>query len=160
MNSPQFASEPKPPNRLHAWSYVAVQTVILGLLIFLNASFGFDVKKFVLIGRVFEWLGILGVLASAASLRRSLTAVPLPKTKGKLSTNGLYRFVRHPMYTSVLLLVLGIALLSGNLVKYVLALSLVMLFYFKSVYEEKYLVEKYSDYKAYAEKIPRFIPFM
>ena len=45
------------------------------------------------------------------------------------------------MYTSVLLLALGIALLSGNLVKYLLVVSLVMLFYFKSVYEEKYLDE-------------------
>lgn len=160
MNSPQFANKPKPPSKLHAWSYVVVQTLLLGLLIFLNASFGFDVEKFALVGTFFVSLGILGLLVSAASLRRSLTALPLPKAEGKLSTNGLYRSVRHPMYTSVLLLALGIALVSGNLVKYVLVLFLAVFFYFKSVYEEKYLAEKYPEYRAYAEKIPRFIPFI
>lgn len=160
MNSSHGAKQPKVPNKLHAWSYVVVQAVILGLLIFLNSSFGFTIRKFTLVGTVFEWFGAFGVIVSAASLRRSLTAVPLPKVEGKLSTNGLYRLVRHPMYTSVLLLVLGIALLSGNFIKYLLVGSLVLLFYFKSLYEEKYLAEKYPDYKAYADKIPRFIPFI
>lgn len=139
---------------------MAVQAVILGLLIFLDTSLGFDVKRFVLIGTMLEWLGGIGILLSAITIRSSLTAVPLPKEHGKLGTTGLYKYVRHPMYTSVLLLSLGIALLSGNLIKYALVVGLYLLFYFKSTYEERYLRQKYDNYKEYAKRTPRFVPFV
>src|ERR1035438_4381734 len=102
------------PNRLVALSYVIVQAVILILLIFANMTFGLSIRKFVLIGSVLEWVGILGIFISAYSIRTSLTAMPLPKERGQLATNGLYKFVRHPMYTSVLVFSLGLAINSGQ----------------------------------------------
>lgn len=147
------------PNWLQAWSYVLVQAVLLVLIIFLSPSLGPQILRFALLGWICEWLGIVGILICASSLRRSLTAVPIPKADGKLSTTGLYRYVRHPMYTSVLLFALGIALQSGNAIKYLLVIALYGLFYKKSVYEEKYLRMKYSEYAEYSAQIPRFIPF-
>jgi len=147
------------PNRLHAWSYVLVQAMLLVLIIFLSPSLGPQIHRVVLLGWICEWLGIVGILISAASLRKSLTAVPIPKADGKLSTTGLYRYVRHPMYTSVLLFTLGIALQSGNAIKYFLAVALYALFYQKSVYEERYLRMRYPEYAEYSAQIPRFIPF-
>jgi protein-S-isoprenylcysteine O-methyltransferase Ste14 len=131
--------------------YVVVQAIILLLLVFL--------RRFTIIGTSFEWLGGLGVLLSAYSIRTSLTALPLPKEKGQLATGGLYKYVRHPMYTSVLLLSFGIALLSGQGLKYLLVLALCLLFYYKTKYEEKYLSLKYPSYKDYAKHTPRLIPF-
>jgi protein-S-isoprenylcysteine O-methyltransferase Ste14 len=50
----------------------------------------------------------LGVLIlAAANLGRSLTAMPNPAERATLKTTGLYRFVRHPLYTGLLALVLG-----------------------------------------------------
>lgn len=145
-------------NKLHAWGFVAVQAVILGLLVFLSNDLGLAVKRFEYIGTALEWLGGIGILLSAITIRSSLTAVPLPKERGKLGTTGLYRYVRHPMYTSVLLLSLGISLLSGNLIKYALVIGLYVLFYYKSKYEERYLRQKYSNYSEYAGLTGRFIP--
>lgn len=150
---------PQNPNRWQAWSYVLIQGVLLVLLVFLHRTLGPQLHRLILTGFVIEWLGIVGILVCAASLRRSLTVVPLPKEGGKLSTSGLYRYVRHPMYTSVLLFSLGVAIESGSVIKYCLVLALFTLFYFKSVYEEKYLALKYSDYDQYSSRIPRFIPF-
>ncbi len=147
------------PNQLQAWSYVFVQAVLLLLLVFLNGRLGPQIHSFVPMGIFFEGLGILGVLVSAASLRSSLTAVPIPKEDGKLSTSGLYRYVRHPMYSSVLLLSFGIALHSGSAIKFILVISLYVLFHMKSAYEEKYLRLKYPEYEQYSARIPRFIPF-
>lgn len=146
------------PNKLVALSYVLVQAIILGLLIFVNLTFGLKVREFALIGNVFKWVGILAVLISAYSIRRSLTAMPLPKEHGQLATNGLYKYVRHPMYTSVLTFSLGLALLSGEAYKYILVIGLAVLFYYKSIYEEKFLIKKYGDYEKYAQKTPRFLP--
>jgi protein-S-isoprenylcysteine O-methyltransferase Ste14 len=145
--------------QLKAWTYVFVQALLLILLLFLDNGLGPQNHRFVLLGRALELLGVLGVLICAASLRGSLTVVPLPKEEGKLSTTGLYRYVRHPMYTSVLLLALGIASHAGSAIKYLLVILLFVLFYVKSVFEEKYLRLKYSQYASYSARIPRFIPF-
>ena len=79
------------PNQLQAWSYVFIQGVILALLIFFSRKMGPQIHRFVFVGTLLEWLGVAGVLICAASLRRSLTAVPIPKEDGTLSTSGLYR---------------------------------------------------------------------
>jgi protein-S-isoprenylcysteine O-methyltransferase Ste14 len=150
---------PEKPNRVQAWTYVFIQGVLLALIVFLSQRLGPQAHRLIFVGSLIEWLGILGILISAASLRRSLTAVPLPKEDGVLSMSGLYRYVRHPMYSSVLLLAFGIALNSGSIIKYFLVICLYVLFYFKSVYEEKYLRLKYPEYAVYSAQIPRFIPF-
>lgn len=148
------------PNQIHAWAYVLVQGILLVLIVFLNSKIGPQFHRFRGMGTGIEWLGIIGILVCAANLGRSLTALPLPKDSGKLSTSGLYRYVRHPMYSSVLLFSFGIAVGSGSLFKYILVLSLYALFHFKSVYEERYLNQRYSDYHQYSSRIPRFIPFI
>ncbi len=147
------------PNQLQARTYVFVQALLLILLLFFNGGIGPQIDRFVLLGRALELLGVLGVLICAVTLRSSLTPMPIPKEDGKLSTTGLYRYVRHPMYTSVLLLALGIALHSGSAIKYLLVILLYFLLYLKSVFEEKYLRLKYSEYAEYSARIPRFIPF-
>ena len=147
------------PIQLKAWTYVSVQALLLILLIFLDSGLGPQIHRLVLLGRSLELLGVIGVLICAASLRSSLTAVPIPKEEGTLSTTSLYRYVRHPMYTSVLLLAIGIALQSGCAIKYVLVILLYLLLYSKSVFEEKYLRLKYPEYAEYSARIPRFIPF-
>ncbi len=151
--------ESERPNQLQARSYVFVQAVLLALLLFLKGGIGPQIDRFLLLGRALESIGVLGILICAATLRRSLTAMPIPKENGKLSTTGLYRYVRHPMYTSVLLLALGIALHSGSAIKYLLVAFLYVLLYLKSVFEEKYLGLKYSEYAEYSARIPRFVPF-
>lgn len=150
---------PEKPNKVQAWSYVFIQGVLLVLIVFLSQKLGPQVHRLILMGSLIEWLGIIGVLISAASLRRSLTAVPIPKEDGELSMSGLYRYVRHSMYTSVLLVAFGIALHSGSGFKYLLAICLYALFHLKSVYEERYLRLKYPEYAEYSAQIPRFIPF-
>jgi len=147
------------PNKLVALSYVIVQAIILALLIFVNMAHGLTISKLVILGSILEWLGIIGILVSAYIIRSSLTAMPLPKEHGQLATNGLYKYVRHPMYTSVLIFSLGLAINSGEIYKYLLVIGLTVLFYYKSIYEEEYLTKKYVDYKSYANKTPRLVPF-
>lgn len=113
---------------------------------------------FIILGRIIEITGFAILFVSLYDLRRSLTALPLPKKNGVLQIRGLYRFVRHPMYVAVLTLSLGISIVSGSLQKYVIVVGLYILFSFKARYEERLLVAKYSGYKKYMEATPRFIP--
>lgn len=147
------------PNRSIAWLYVGVQALILALLIFYNANFNFKIIRLETIGIICLVIGLFGILLSAITIRSSLTALPLPKDNGKFSRTGLYKYVRHPMYTSVVLFSLGIAIYDGSIVKYILVICLCILFIYKSKYEEHYLRLKYPGYSDYAKNTPRFIPF-
>ena len=146
------------PSRWPSWTFVLLQGFILFLLIFTHFEVGLQTRPFVLVGSPFEWLGIIGILVSARSLGSALTAMPLPKKEGEMTSRGLYRYVRHPMYSSVLLFSLGIAINYGYLYKYILVGLLYILFYFKSSYEERLLASTYPDYANYAKNTPRFIP--
>lgn len=142
-----------------AWTFVGIQALLLAVLVFLPNDIGINIGSNSNVGKALFWLGVLGILASAVTIRKSLTALPLPKEGGQIGVTGLYKFVRHPMYTSVITLSLGISVSSGSIVKYIATLALLILFYYKSVFEEKFLSKKYPDYKSYATKTPRFVPF-
>jgi protein-S-isoprenylcysteine O-methyltransferase Ste14 len=148
------------PDRRVAWAYVSVQVVLLVAIVFWPSGNSRTVTQFELLGNILEWLGWAGIALSAISIRSSLTAVPLPKEHAQLATNGLYRIIRHPMYASVMVLCLGIALSSGMVIKYLIFVALAALFHFKSRYEERYLRQKFPEYEAYAQRTGRIIPFI
>jgi protein-S-isoprenylcysteine O-methyltransferase Ste14 len=147
-------------NKLHSWSFVAVQGFILILLIFTSSGFGPSSFSSNTIGRVLQLAGWVAIIVSAFNIRSVLTVEPLPRENGKLSTHGLYKYVRHPMYSGVLILSLGIAVTSGSLFKYLLVIFLLVLFFYKSSYEEKFLRAQYPEYEKYAKKTPRLFPFI
>lgn len=70
----------------------------------------------------------------------------------------MYRWMRHPIYTGVLMLVAGLAMRSGKLVHLVIAVGTFVFFDRKARWEEARLAEKYSGYSDYAQQTPRFIP--
>ncbi|MBP7834549.1 isoprenylcysteine carboxylmethyltransferase family protein, partial [Candidatus Saccharibacteria bacterium] len=112
--------------------FVIIQAILLLGLIFISNYLGPNIYRFKYIGTVLEFIGLLGIIVSAITIRSSLTVMPLPKDNGQLGTTGLYKYVRHPMYTCVLLLSLGIALASGSIIKYGIVIGLYLLFYYKS----------------------------
>ena len=78
----------------------------------------------------------------------------------KLLTTGIFAHARHPMYASLFLVVLGIALASGVTLALVPAMIIAVLNLLTALKEEKFLIEKFGDeYREYMKKVPyRFIP--
>ena len=78
-----------------------------------------------------------------------------PKT---IISSGLYKYVRHPIYSSNVLLLVGTFIISGSYLMLVNILIL-SLFYAISAYrEEKYLINNFTYYKAYSKNTGMFIP--
>jgi len=98
------------------------------------------------------------LVVAALNLGRSLTALPTPVPRGALRTGGLYRFVRHPIYSGLLLLLFGSAAGSGSVVRLVLAGVLLALLTRKARWEEDMLRRRYPGYDDYARRTPRFVP--
>lgn len=87
-----------------------------------------------------------------------LTATPVPKAHAGLRTGGLYRFTRHPIYTGVLLFVIGTVVASGSVWKLALGVATVLFFNVKARWEESQLRAAYPGYEAYAARTPRLHP--
>ncbi len=82
------------------------------------------------------------------------------KAQPELVTAGPYRFVRHPIYSGLLLAVLGTAL-ATNLIGLIMAVILGGYFYYSASVEEKYLNKTFpAAYPAYQARTKMLIPLV
>lgn len=86
--------------------------------------------------------------------------VPEIKEDCILITTGPYRYIRHPMYTSVMLIGTGVVLYWFSFWKIGVLALLIAVFYFKARREEGFWSEKTEEYSAYRKKSRMFIPFI
>ena len=101
-------------------------------------------------------LGIAGVRALGANR----SPYPQPLAQAQLVRTGVYRWVRHPLYGSLVLASLGWALLwqSGAALLVTPLLAAVLLA--KSRREETWLRQKFPEYASYAASTRRLIPWV
>jgi len=80
--------------------------------------------------------------------------------KGQLVTGGIFKYIRHPHYTSVLIVGFGLALFFYSTAAFLIALIAIPIMIGSIFDEEKVLVQQYGEpYKEYMEKVPwRMIP--
>ena len=111
-----------------------------------------------------QWLAIraLGVIIGLYTLAHNKLGnfgiYPEPIPDGCLVTTGPYRWIRHPMYTSLLLFMLGIALYRHAWPNY-LGLALLTIAIFGKMYrEEAHLHLKFEDYSDYVKRTRRLLP--
>lgn len=87
-----------------------------------------------------------------------LRIMPHPHREAKLLRHGPYRWIRHPMYTGLLLATLGCCLWSGSLTQVAFWLGLVIVLFCKTRIEEGLLSEKFAEYEQYRQSAGRFSP--
>ena len=102
-------------------------------------------------------LGGAGVIWTGRDLGRALTPNPVPNGEG-LVARGLYRVARHPMYSCLVLICLGVAVGSGALWCYFAVVALAVFFGVKARFEERYLLGAYPGYAEYAARTGKFVP--
>jgi protein-S-isoprenylcysteine O-methyltransferase Ste14 len=140
------------------WVFVACQAALL-LLLILTPGPKRSVPLIVrYVAQVLFVGGLSVVVIAAFGLGRSLTPTPVPKKEGQLSTDGLFTFVRHPIYSGVMLAVIGMVLRSPSPAKIAVGLLLIVFFNVKARWEEQRLRNAYPGYSVYCERTPRFIP--
>jgi protein-S-isoprenylcysteine O-methyltransferase Ste14 len=138
---------------------VALQAALLVALVLTPGGDDWPVPGWLSIAATAAQVAGAAVLVVAAiNLGRSLTALPNPTGRSTLKTDGIYRWVRHPIYSGLLALVIGTAIRSANLVDAALAAALVVLLAAKARWEERLLAHRYPDYAAYAARTPAFVP--
>jgi protein-S-isoprenylcysteine O-methyltransferase Ste14 len=154
-------AEPRRTGRatIVAWSFVAAQFALIGLMVFAPRARGFDLGA---AGRI-AGIGLMvagGALGlwSAVYLGRGLTPSPLPNGSVDLVVAGPYRWARHPMYVAVMLFMAGVAIRSGSWLVVAAFGGLVVLFSVKARWEEAHLRDAFPGYERYGERTRRFFP--
>lgn len=83
---------------------------------------------------------------------------PEPSNEAKLVTSGLFKTLRHPIYSGLLLIGYGIGIGSGPVPHLFFAIALHVVLSKKALLEEKFLSEKFPEYSVYLTKTGRFFP--
>jgi protein-S-isoprenylcysteine O-methyltransferase Ste14 len=111
-------------------------------------------------GVVLTALGLGIAIAARITLAANWSAAVEIKEGHALIRTGLYRYVRHPIYSGILLALLGSAVALDRwraLLAFALIFASLLL---KSRHEENRLRQALPDYAAYASKTAALIPFL
>lgn len=108
---------------------------------------------------IFLFAVLIGLIAVKTHPKDNFNIRPDIKENCVLITHGIYSYIRHPMYLSVILMGLGMAVFYDNFFKWIVFILLVIIMFIKMFYEEK-LWSKNECYKEYMKKTKRLIPFI
>jgi len=80
--------------------------------------------------------------------------------KGQLVTDGIFQNLRHPHYTSLLIIGFGLALFFYSIFALIIAIIAIPIMICSIIDEEKLLIKQYGEeYKKFMKKVPwRMIP--
>jgi protein-S-isoprenylcysteine O-methyltransferase Ste14 len=79
--------------------------------------------------------------------------------KQSLVSKGIYRYIRHPIYTGDILLIVGLELTLNSWLVFMAILPLLVVFK-QAVAEEALLAQVLPGYSTYCRQTKRFIPFI
>lgn len=137
--------------------YGIVQSVLLALF----AASGFWKQShplfnsrgtFGAVGAALCFVGLLLMLLAFLSLGRAVQISPAPKSDARLVTRGVYRFLRHPIYSAIVINTLGIFLCRPTIPIGIAAVTTVTFLIVKAQFEQRLLVARYPEYSTYIEQ--------
>jgi protein-S-isoprenylcysteine O-methyltransferase Ste14 len=108
---------------------------------------------------------LVGWLMTTLVFKENAFAAPVVRhqeeREHKVVDTGVYRLVRHPMYSGISLCKVGMALWLESYAAAILSLIPIALLAARIVYEERFLRGKLAGYNAYTERVRfRLVPFV
>ncbi|MBN8583092.1 MAG: isoprenylcysteine carboxylmethyltransferase family protein [Anaerolineae bacterium] len=113
-----------------------------------------------------RWFGVgLGLLCVAgiywlfSSIGSGITPVSATRKEHKLSTNGIYRWVRHPLYSIGSTFIVSFGLIADIWLIILFGVLAFIAMAVRTPKEEANLIEKFGDeYREYMKRTGRFLP--
>ena len=135
---------------------VFLQFGLIGLMIFFSHGVLSSIPAIV----IFLMGVIIGLWAINHHQRGNFNIQPKLKEGGQLVTTGAYNFIRHPMYTSVLLMMFAVLVASSTLIELLLFIMLIGVLVLKARREEKLWCGHDAAYTDYQKRTKLFIPYI
>jgi protein-S-isoprenylcysteine O-methyltransferase Ste14 len=145
------------------WWVLAQVPVMLGAfgipLIWGTASF--DAANFVqLAGGAVTTLGLLFSVTGLTALGRALTPFPRPLENSLLLQSGIYAWVRHPIYSGLIVTSFGWSIAWQSMPGLIFAGLVFAFFDRKSAFEEHLLRAQFPEYTNYSARVRKLIPWI
>ena len=103
---------------------------------------------------------VFGVWALLAMRFETFSILPEPRLSGEIITRGPYKLIRHPMYTSLIIMCLALLIAKFDWFR----LGVLVLFcanqIVKLLHEEKMLKVRYDNYGSYMKQSWRLLPWV
>lgn len=135
-NLPHWFSEPLSAKQLISWMLLIASLYVL-------------------------WHGLSRLRAAKRSNNRSASELYAFERTSELVTTGIYRYIRHPLYASLLYLAWGAFLKDISWISIILIIMSSISLFATARADESECIQYFSDqYKEYMESTKRFIPFV
>jgi protein-S-isoprenylcysteine O-methyltransferase Ste14 len=125
--------------------YAALGAQVLAGLGMAYSLFQFDALHFTGLRQWIGWLNGIEVHSESDT------------SASRLVVDGLHRYVRHPLYTTSLIVLWLVSPMTVNRLAFVVGITIY--FYIGSVFEERKLVAEFGQaYRDYQRRVPRLVP--
>ena len=104
--------------------------------------------------------GILLGIYSIVTMKLNFNISPDLKPGAGLVIKGPYKFIRHPMYTSIFLVLISLLINEFTPLRLIFYIVLTVVLILKSDYEENLLKNKFGEYGEYIGRTKKFIPYI
>ena len=142
-------------------------SVLVGLQFGLIAALALGVVPVALHGQVplaAALLAVAGLALAACALWAyppgSFNIRPTPRADGQVVQRGPYRWIRHPMYSSIALCGLACACAAQQAWVWLALAALLLVLLTKALLEERWMAQQHPDYAAYQARTQRFVPWL
>ena len=141
---------------VRSYILVGVQFACMGAILLSGPWFARNEWFFTL-----ELSGILLVTWATFTMQvKNINVFPDVRAGSRLVTNGPYQWIRHPMYTALLMIMLALVCESFSYWRGVWWVLLAADLVVKLSYEERLLGEVFDDYEAYRSRTWRLVPWI
>lgn len=123
--------------------------------------FKYSIYEFEFISIYFRLPFSIFILIVAIYLAKSglNTVFGTEREKPEVINEGVFKFVRHPIYLGAILIYPAFFLFSFSIAAIVVWLVILCFYHFIAKHEEKLLLEKFgAEYQAYLDSVPMWIP--
>jgi protein-S-isoprenylcysteine O-methyltransferase Ste14 len=126
----------------HHWDFCNFIIVGFGLLI-------------ILIGFTIRWMAII-------QLKKAFTVDVAIGTEQKLKTNGMYKYIRHPSYLGLLLIMIGFSICMNTIRSVIIiAIPMLLVLLYRISVEEEALIDAFGEsYTSYKNRTKKIIPWV
>lgn len=133
---------------------VVLQFSCIGILMYTGPVFPANAA-----GIVLFTLAMVIALATTYAFRQSkLTVFPEPRRNATLISSGIFAYIRHPYYSSVLLYAASMLTAHCSYWRLAVAITLLLVIVRKMAHEEKLLCQHFTDYPNYMLHTKKLIP--
>ena len=154
----------KRPLQVRFWLFVALVVLVLVFRRWLAARYGSVVWPQTMTTDILADLATIGGLIlfiqSHRALGRNWSFEVVVQEKHELIEKGPYAYLRHPLYSGLLLMFMGMALYCGRTACIIVFVYCFFGVYFKSQMEERLLAKTFPAYSEYKRRTKALIPFI